>query len=210
MSGCHLQVPQSFDQAEVLMLFYETFGGSITRAGSGLGLCKPAPRWTVCGQSARNAAELLAPRSITKRKQLFLAAQWPDARSRREDCKAELRALKEYDSAVAGLCSWEYCAGFFDAEGHIRQQRGGASLELQIKQKHPRVLECLREFLSPKLRQRCHTCEGGRIRTRAVGLRSDFLQADTPAPFGRWSAAQSRASKAGFGFDDGDCGPSPR
>ena len=45
--------------------------------------------------------------------------QWPAAKSHREQCKAELRALKEYDSAVAGPCSWEYLAGFFDAEGSI-------------------------------------------------------------------------------------------
>ena len=104
-----------------------------------------------CGQSARNAAQLLAPQSITKRKQLLLAAQWPEAKSEREECEAELRTLKEYDSAVTGLCSWEYCAGFFDAEGYIKQLNGGASLSLALKQKHPRVLECLREFLAQSL-----------------------------------------------------------
>ncbi|OLP93321.1 hypothetical protein AK812_SmicGene24781 [Symbiodinium microadriaticum] len=148
LSGCFLIVGQSFDQAQVPMLLYETFGGSITLHFRGRGLQKPALQWTAYGQSARNAAQLLAPQSITKQKQLLLAAQWPEAKSDRKDCKAELRALKEYDSAVAGPCSWEYCAGFFDAEGHIQQPRGGVSLVLQIKQKHPRVLECLREFLA--------------------------------------------------------------
>ena len=151
LSGCCLVISQSFDKAEVLMLFYGTFGGSITRAGSGMGLCKPSLRWAACGQSARNAAELLAPHSITKQQQLFLAAQWPDARSCREECKAELRALKECDSAVAGPCSWEYFAGFFDAEGYIQQRNAGASLDLQIGQKHPRVLKCLREFVTRSL-----------------------------------------------------------
>ena len=33
LSGCYLSTSQSFDQAEVLMLFYETFGGSIIRQG---------------------------------------------------------------------------------------------------------------------------------------------------------------------------------
>ena len=131
------------------MLFHETFGGSITRAGSGMGLRKPLLRWVACGQSARNAAQLLAPQSITKQKQLLLAAQWPETKS--AETKAELRALKEYDSAVAGPCSWEYCAGFFDAEGHIKQQHGGASLVLQIDQKYPRVLKCIREFLAQRL-----------------------------------------------------------
>ena len=151
LSGCCLSIGQSFDQAEVLMLFYETFGGSITRQGSGMGMRKPILLWRAYGQSARNAAQLLVPHSITKRKQLLLAAQWPEAKSDREECKAKLRTLKEVDSAVAGPCSWEYFAGFFDAEGYIRQLNGGVALSLEIKQKHPRVLECLREFLTRSL-----------------------------------------------------------
>ena len=151
LSGCFLQVGQSFDQAEVLMLFFETFGGSIMLHRNGLGLHKPMIRWVVHGQSARIAAQLLAPHSITKREQLLLGAQWPDAKSRREDCKAELRALKEHDSAVAGPCSWEYCAGFFDAEGCIAQTQGAASLSLRVYQKHSRVLKCLQEFLARSL-----------------------------------------------------------
>ena len=151
LSGCCLQVVQSFDQAEVLMLFHETFGGSITRAGSVMGLRKPLLRWAARGQSARNAAQLLAPHSITKQQQLLLAVEWPEARSRREECAAELRALKDHDSDATGPCSWEYFAGFFDAEGYIHQHRGGASLVLRIDQKHPRVLKCLRAFLARSL-----------------------------------------------------------
>ena len=151
LSGCCLSVVQSFDQAEVLMLFRETFGGSIALERGGVGLRKPSLRWRARGQSARWAAQLLAPRSITKQRQLLLAAGWPEAQSRKEECKVELRALKEYDSAVAGQCSWEYCAGFFDAEGYIHQKLGAASLVLRVGQKHPRVLECFREFLAQSL-----------------------------------------------------------
>ena len=151
MSGCRLSISQSFDQAEVLMTFCETFGGSITRARSGMGLRKPCLQWMAGSHSARNAAQLLMPHSITKQMQLLLAAEWPAAKSRRQDCKAALRALKEHDSAVSGPCSWEYFAGFFDAEGYIQQIGGGASLVLQVAQKHPRVLECLREFLAQSL-----------------------------------------------------------
>ena len=151
LSGCSLSIAQSFDQAEVLMLFYESFRGSITLNNGGLGLRKPALQWRACGQSARNAAQLLAPHSITKHQQLLLAAEWPEPRSCRKDGKTELRALKEYDSAVAGPCSWEYFAGFFDAEGYISQKHGGASLSLLIGQKHPQVLQCLREFLARSL-----------------------------------------------------------
>ena len=193
LSGCCLRVGQSFDQAEVLMLFYETFGGSITLQNRGLGLRKPALLWRACGQSARNAARLLAPHSITKPQQLLLAVEWPEAKVSREECKTELCALKKYDSAVARPCSWEYCAGFFDAEGHIHQHHGGASLSLEIQQKHPRVLMCLRELLARSFGKDATLAKAGGS-ARAVGLRSDLLQADTAAPLGRWTVAQSRAS----------------
>ena len=147
MSGCQLSVSQSYDQAEVLMLFREAFDGSISREKGGKGLRKPALRWQVYGDSARRAAQLLAPHSITKRKQLLIAARWPKTKSRREDRKAELRKLKKHDSAVAGQCSWSYFSGFFDAEGWVHQPGGGASLLLKLKQKHPRVLRSLRDFV---------------------------------------------------------------
>ena len=210
LSGCYLSVGQSYDQAEVLMLFYETFGGSITRAGIGMGLRKPLLQWVACGQSARNAAQLLAAQSITKQKQLLLAAQWPDARSRREECKTELRALKEYDSAVAGPCSWEYFAGFFDAEGYIQQQRGAASLVLWVGQKHPRVLECLREFLVQSLSKNAAvgkvggsahvlwvcgltSCKQILQHLLAAGLRCKVQQAKLAAGLTRENAAQVNA-----------------
>ena len=151
LSGCVLAVGQSYDQAEILMLFREAFGGSITRECGGVGLKKPMLQWQLCGDSARRTARLLAPHSITKQKQLLIAARWPKTKSRREDRKAELCALKNYDSAVAGSCSWSYFAGFFDAEGYIKQQRGGASLVLEVKQKYPTVLKCLGGFLSRSL-----------------------------------------------------------
>ena len=143
-----MTVSQSYDQAEILILFREALGGSIGRASIGRGLIKPMLQWRVFGRSAQKAACALAPHSITKRRQLLLAAEWPDETSCREDCKAELRALKEYDSAVAGRCSWEYCAGFFDAEGHIKQQHGGASIVLTFDQKHAMVLRCLSSFFA--------------------------------------------------------------
>ena len=151
MSGCKLKVSQSYDQAEVLMFFREAFGGSIGRERDGMCLRKPMRQWQLCGDSARRAARLLAPRSITKQKQLLIAARWPKTKSRREDSKAELRNLKEYDSAVAAPCSWEYCAGLFDAEGSIKQPLGEASLVSEIQQKYPTVLKCLGDFLSRSL-----------------------------------------------------------
>ena len=148
LSGCYLTVEQCFDRADILMLFRNSFGGSITLNRDGLGLHKPVLRWQVHGQLARMAARLMAPYSITKHKQLRLASEWPEARSCREEFNSELRSLKRYDSAVAGMCSWEYIAGFFDADGYIGlRHRGGVSIVLEIKQKQPSVLECLRIFL---------------------------------------------------------------
>ncbi|CAE7833850.1 unnamed protein product [Symbiodinium sp. CCMP2592] len=151
LTGAMLTVCQSWDQAEVLMILRETLGGSITRRHRGVGLTKPELQWRVCGGSARRAAQLLAPHSIAKQKQLLMAVQWPETKSAREQSRDELRALKKYDSATAGRCSWDYCAGFFDAEGHIEQPGAVACLRLRIVQKHPQVLNCLRSFLSRSL-----------------------------------------------------------
>ncbi|CAE7726589.1 unnamed protein product [Symbiodinium sp. CCMP2456] len=151
LSGCSLRIGQSYDQAAILMRFWETFAGSITLQCGGMGLQKPLLRWTVTGQNARIAAQMLAPHGMVRRRQLLLAAQWPDTPSERERCAAELRALKEYDSADPGPCSWEYCAGFFDAEGCITQAPAGASLALRIRRRHPKVLRSLRDFLAGTL-----------------------------------------------------------
>ena len=78
----------------------------------------------------------------------MLTAQWPETKSQRKVCKADLRAMKKCDSAVTGPCSWSYIAGFFDAEGFIAQTRRGVSLTLGIRQKCPQVLEILRNFLA--------------------------------------------------------------
>ena len=148
LSGCKLVVSQSYDQAEVLMLFREAFCGSIGREHRGMGLRNPKLQWIACGDSARRAARLLAPHSIAKQKQLLIAARWPDSKCCREECEAKLQALKKHDSAVTGPCSWSYFAGFFDAEGCISQSGAGASLVLDVSQKYPLVLKCLGDFLS--------------------------------------------------------------
>ena len=132
LSGCVLQVTQSFDRAEILMLLRETLGGSILLHKNGLGLWKPSLVWVLCGQAARRGASLLLPHSITKKKQLLLAAQWPDTKSGREDSKAELRNLKEFDSAVAGpmqlgvLCRLLRCRGLYQTAARRSLAGAGA------------------------------------------------------------------------------------
>ncbi|CAE7389796.1 unnamed protein product [Symbiodinium pilosum] len=146
LSGCTLSVRQSYDKAEVLVLLCKTFGGRVYKGQDGLGLRKPLLDWVICGAPARRCANLLAIHSIVKKKQLLLAASWPDDARRRPDCKASLHSLKLCDSAVAGPCTWEYVAGFFDAEGCL-QLYNRSTLRLAIKQKFATVLHCLQEFL---------------------------------------------------------------
>ena len=146
MSGCILKVDQSFVQPEILLLFRGTFGGSILRGRDGTGLRRPMLSWQVYGNMARRTARLLSLHSILKKRQLLLAAAWPDEPADRQTASVELRSLKQHDSAVVGSCSLEYFTGFFDAEGNVGQ-RGHASLWLQLGQKHCTVLHCLQGLL---------------------------------------------------------------
>ncbi|CAE7662915.1 unnamed protein product [Symbiodinium sp. CCMP2592] len=150
VSGCRLSVGQSFDKADVLMLFQEVFGGTIAKLCDGTGLRRPALQWRIYGLAVHRATRVLAQYSITKQRQLVLAADWPQEASRRQESIAELCRLKRCDSAVVAACSTEYFTGFFDAEGHICAV-GRTALQLQIAQKFETVLHCLQEFLARDL-----------------------------------------------------------
>ena len=158
-----LQVSQSFDRADILVLFVSVFGGSIYREGSGQGLHKPLLYWQVAGSKAIRAARILAPYTIVKRRQLVeLAQDWPRHSVDREACVERLKHLKQYDSSVDDHCTWEYVAGFFDAEGHIHVY-GKCSVGLQISQKFITVLECVSRFLSQELGCNLKVKEHGNI-----------------------------------------------
>ena len=144
-----LKIGQSFDQAEVLVLFKSAFGGGIYKLSDGRGLHKPVLQWRASGSGAVRAARLLAPHSLLKRKQLECAEDWSQL-SRREPVVQSIKSLKQHDSGVDGLCSWAYMAGFFDAEGNIALQCNGA-LCLSLAQKFGSVLECLHRFLAGEL-----------------------------------------------------------
>ena len=146
-SGCQLRVSQSYDFAEVLLLFQETFGGGIYREHDGVGLFKPSLKWVLAGKEASNVAGLMMSSSIAKQRQLEVAARWPAQDTHRQASDRQLRALKRQDSAVLGDCSWNYLAGFFDADGYIRVSTSG-SLVLSISQKFPTILERICEFLA--------------------------------------------------------------
>ena len=151
LSGPYLHVSQSFDKPAILMLFCDVFGGSIVVESQGFGLRKPSLAWRVHGSMARRGAKLLVAHSIGKRKQLQVAAAWPEGKFCREDAKAQLQELKKYDSAVPSACTWEYCTGLFDADGHIQQQSGTTVLGLHVIQKFDTMLESVRAFWASAL-----------------------------------------------------------
>ena len=145
-----IQVAQTFDAAAGLLRFQAAFGGGIYRMGDGFGLHKPMLYWRVAGCNARQAAQYLAQQSIVKRKQLELGVNLSQRPSRTQALLQELKALKRCDSAVESSCTWEYVAGFFDAEGSIHQI-GKAALKLSIAQKFGKVLTCLCKFVNSEM-----------------------------------------------------------
>ena len=149
-SACNLEVGQSCDGAEVLMAFQAVFGGCVRRHRHGRGLVKPSLHWGLYGQDARHAAESLEPHSIVKKRQLQMAIDWPQQRTEREAWATELATLKRHDSALAGTLTWEYFAGFFDAEGCISAAAKSA-VHLRISQKYATVLKCLQGFLADEM-----------------------------------------------------------
>ena len=162
---CSMQVTQSYDSADVLMMYHRAFGGGIYRLGDGKGLRKPALQWQLRDRhSVHFAANLLAQNSVTKKNQLQIAACWPWGMGAREASAAELRSLKEFDSSRRIRITWEYFTGFFDAEGCI-SMNGKSGLRLSLAQKHITVLECLQDVLArdmgiaPTIRKRAHINE---------------------------------------------------
>ena len=145
-----MQVSQSFDRADVLMLFQSAFSGGIYRSRNGRGLRKPILYWRAGGDRAAVAARLLAPYSMVKKKQLELGLQWPANPEPETIFTEKLRGLKHQDSCVEAPCSWQYVAGFFDAEGHI-QLAAKCALRLLLSQKFVNVLMCLRRYLASEL-----------------------------------------------------------
>ena len=145
---CSLQIGQSYDGADVLMMYHTAFGGGIYRMGDGKGLHKPALQWQLSeSHMMSSAASLLSQHSITKKRQLHIAAHWPSVVAAREAPAAELRSLKRFDSGWTTTCTWEYFTGFFDAEGCITAN-GRSGLRLSVAQKYITVLQCVQHLLA--------------------------------------------------------------
>ncbi|CAE7673414.1 unnamed protein product [Symbiodinium sp. CCMP2456] len=210
---CSLHVGQSVDGVAVLLLMQGAFGGSIIRCTNGKGLQKPTLVWQRFGNSARCTAGLLAPHSIVKRRQLELTAEGLPVPADKGDWSLKLDVLKRSDSSVVGACTWAYVAGFFDADGHIKQQKAMASLVLVFTQKHPTVLVCLQNFLARQLGVKSHiscvqnrwhqltitktsSCKAVLQKMMASGLLRKAAQAHLAVKLTKQNAAQVRDAMA--------------
>ncbi|CAE7502948.1 USP [Symbiodinium sp. CCMP2592] len=146
-SSIRLQVSQTESNGAVLFLFRNIFGGSITREHHARGLRRPSVQWFVTGGTCRQASALLSTGTSCKRSQLAIASLWPQERSLRAEAAGRLKLLKQQAHEEASCPSWQYLAGFFDAEGCITVGPR-VCVRLAIKQKFPPVLHAIQSFLA--------------------------------------------------------------
>ena len=145
--GIRLQVSQTESNGAVLLLFRNIFGGSITREHHARGLCRPSVQWYVVGRTGRQASALLSSSTSCKRPQLAIASLWPQERSLRAEAAGRMKLLKQKAPEEASCPSWQYLAGFFDAEGCITVGPR-AYVRLDIKQKFLPALHAIQSFLA--------------------------------------------------------------
>ena len=146
-SGIRLSVSQAESNNVVLLLFRNVFGGSIAREHHARGLRRPSLQWQLSGGIAQQVASILSTSTVCKHKQLVLASAWPQEQGLRSEAAAKIKLLKQEAPAEATCPSWQYLAGFFDAEGCIILL-SPSSLRLEIKQKFPPVLHSIQGFLA--------------------------------------------------------------
>ena len=143
-----LGVSQSADKPEVLLVFANTFGGTVYAHTRGVGLRQPSLQWVIMGKAARMVASQLAAECLVKSPQLRIAASWPVEKKLQLDAKRHLESVNrnvQYD-VWHRSCSWAYVAGFFDAEGCIRCGSESNSLKVSVSQKSTAVLHWLDSF----------------------------------------------------------------
>ena len=134
--------------ADALVFFRAAFGGGICNKSSGRGLQKPMLLWGLRSQEHCLAAAMkLQNYSVTKHDQLKMIRTWPSEPHERSMAVRKLSELKTFDDHVDVDISWEWLAGFFDAEGCIRIRPYGTTIALSISQKHRKVLDKIHEFL---------------------------------------------------------------
>ena len=143
-----LAINQSVKGAEALMRFRQHFGGSISREKDGNGFMRPKLQWQLYGEAVKRASTLLTKHSRTKRSQLQLSARGLLKKASRLQVADELKLLKKGDYVPDNRqLSWQYLAGFFDAEGCIKVYPHSASIVLELAQVKPAILMQILSFL---------------------------------------------------------------
>lgn len=143
-----LTLSQSVNGAGTLMRFRQHFGGSICRSQDGNGFTRPKLQWQLCGEAMKRASTLLTKHSRTKRSQLEISARGHVEKASRVQVTDELKLLKRGDYVPDNRqLSWQYLAGFFDAEGYIRVFPNSASIGLELAQVKPAILMQILSFL---------------------------------------------------------------
>lgn len=143
-----LTVGQSVNGAGTLMRFRQHFGGSITRQRDGNGFIRPKLQWQLFGEAMKRASTLLTKHSRTKRSQLQISAYGHVEKAVRLQVADELKLLKKGDYVPDNRqLSWQYLAGFFDAEGCIKVSPQRASIVLELSQVKPAILMQILSFL---------------------------------------------------------------
>ena len=151
VQGDGLTVGQVANNAEILWLFRETFGGGIHKHREGRGLRQPTLTWAACGDRGRLAAAQLLDHSFVKHAQLKIISTLSSPAQARQRMNHTLSKLKGVDSCRDAACSWAYVTGFFDADGAILIAPSSAHVQLQMSQKQPNVLAWMQHFLNTEL-----------------------------------------------------------
>ena len=143
-----LQIGQSSDSAQVLLLFRDMLGGGVSKLCNGTGQNKAALRWQAYGSTMHRAALLLSRVPSMKQQELQIAAGAPIDRADRAKVAEQLKAFKRKDYSPTNLTmTWPQFAGFFDAEGSVCISPSCTAIKLSIFQANPCVLRHLLMFL---------------------------------------------------------------
>ncbi len=144
----YLQVVQSVKNAHILLRFRRVFGGGVYAHDQRTGFSETTLRWQVGGKSASFAAGLMASVPSMKQDQLEVVASGTVEAVHRSKVQANLQTMKQKGYIPTSLAvTWQYFAGFFDAEGCIGAATRSGSVNLSIAQVNPTVLESLLAFL---------------------------------------------------------------
>ena len=179
-----LQVDQNIDSAQVLLRFRRALGGSIVNSQNSSGRHKACLKWSTYG---RQAASWLGRIASVKQAQLKIAAAGRVERGDRELVIQKLLELKQHSFEPPAVnCSWQYFAGFFDADGNISVLPALPSISLRVSQKIPSGFHVCCCFCISKVR-RVGVC----LQVSAVSLW--FAQA-TPLAENLWSCCWKTGS----------------